>query len=96
MQTKATTDADVTRQLDRLGQLERAVSARRRQLHHDIDQLYLEAPLDEALMRELDRLETNEQAVSRQRRKLHDTIDELRAEIRLPRWRDERELDSAA
>lgn len=86
----------VHRQLDRLGRMERAISARRRQLHHDIDHLYLAAPLDEDQMRELDRLETKEQTVSRQRRRLHDTIDELRAEIGLPRWRDEHELDTAA
>lgn len=86
----------VHRQLDRLGRMERAVSVRRRQLHHDIDQLYLAAPLDEAQMRELDRLEAKEQAVSRRRRELHSTIDELRAEIGLPRWRDEHEFDAAA
>lgn len=96
MNAKAPNDSGVTRQLDRLGHLERAVSARRRQLHHDIDQLYLAAPLDENQMQELDRLETMEQAVSRQRRRLHDTIDELRAQIGLPRWRDEHELDTAA
>lgn len=72
------------RQLDRLGQVERAVSARRRQLHHDIDQLYLAAPHDENQMQELDRLEMIEQAVSRQRRRLHEMIDELRAQIGLP------------
>lgn len=88
----------IVRDLERLGQLERAVSARRRQIHHDIDQLYLAAPLDETQMLQLDRLEAVEQAVSGERRKLHETIDEheLRAQIGLPRWRDEHDLDNAA
>lgn len=84
------------RDLDRLGQLECEVSKRRRQLHRQIDDLYLAAPLDDAQMAELDELEETERAVSRQRRKLHETIDELRANIGLPRWRDEHELDNAA
>lgn len=95
-----TTDTDtktgIVRDLIELGRLERAVSARRRQLHHDIDQLYLTAPLDKAQMRELDQLEAAEQAVSGERRKLHETIDQLRAQVGLPRWRDEHELDSVA
>ena len=81
--------------LIRLGQLERTVSARRRQVHHDIDRLYLAAPLDDTQMRQLDRLEAIEQAVSGERRQLHETIDDLRAQIGLPRWRDEHDQDSA-
>lgn len=94
----STTDTNprIVRDLDRLGQLERKVSDRRRQLHRQIDELYLAAPLDDAQMAELDELEETERAVSRQRRKLHETIDELRAKIGLPRWRDEHELDNAA
>jgi hypothetical protein len=93
----STTDTDprIVRDLIRLGQLERAVSARRRQVHHDIDQLYLAAPLDETQMQELDRLEAVEQAVSGERRKLHETIDDLRAQIGLPRWRDEHDHHAA-
>ena len=93
-----TTDINprIVRDLDQLGRLERTISRRRRQLHDEIDELYLAAPLDDAQMAELDELEETEQAVSRERRKLHETIDELRAQIGLPRWRDEHDLDSAA
>lgn len=87
---------DVMRQLDRLAMLERQISDRRNRLHDDIDELYLAAPLDSAQTALLDELEDEERSVSRQRRRLHETIDELRAEIGLPRWRDQHELDTAA
>jgi len=84
----------VTRELTVLGLKERAVSRRRRELHEQIDRLYLSAPLDDGQTAQLDQLEALEEAVSRQRRMLHEQIDELRAQIGLPRWREARELDS--
>lgn len=86
----------VTRELTMLGLKERAVSRRRRELHEQIDRLYLSAPLDDSKTAQLDQLETLEGAVSRQRRMLHEQIDELRAQIGLPRWREAREFDSVA
>ncbi len=47
-------------------------------------------------MAQLDGLEETERTVSRERRTLHETIDELRAQIGLPRSRDEHELDTAS
>lgn len=86
----------VVRELERLERLERAISDRRNQLHHDIDTLYLEAPLDTTQTARLDELEETERTVSRRRRLLHRRIDELRAEIGLPRWREQHQLGDAA
>lgn len=90
------TQSSITRELAELGLVERAISKQRRELHDEIDQLYLSAPLDDARMAQLDALEASEQSVSRERRKLHERIDELRAQIGLPRWREQHDLDDAA
>lgn len=86
---KQSTHSTVSRELARLDRKERLISRRRRDLHDEIDQLYLGAPLDKTQMAKLDELESLEQAVSRERRKLHERIDQLRAQIGLPRWREQ-------
>ena len=75
--------------LAELDVLERAISARRRDLHDRIDGIYLHAPLhgDEAKL--LRGLEDQEHDVSAERRKLHAQIDVLRAEVGLRRWRED-------
>lgn len=90
------TDIDVRSQLKLLDSKERTVSRRRRELHEQIDRLYLQAPLDDAESTLLDELEELERSISRERRRLHETIDALRAQIGLPRWREANELDNAA
>lgn len=89
-------DTDVPSQLKLLELEERAVSRQRRELHEQIDRLYLHAPLDDAETALLDELEELERSISRKRRRLHETIDALRAQIGLPRWRDAHDLDDAA
>jgi hypothetical protein len=88
--------AEVTVELAKLDVRERAISRRRRELHEQIDRLYLASPLDEAHVAWLERLEASERQISAQRRRLHGEIDDLRARIGLGPWRAYRELDSAA
>jgi hypothetical protein len=90
------TKTSISTQLTRLERRERAISDRRRELHQQIDMLYLEAPLDASQMAELDQLESLEQTISRQRRRLHQQVDELRRQIGLPRWREQQDLDTAS
>lgn len=67
---------------------ERAISAHRRDLHRQIDILYLSAPLDNGQVALLDRLEDQERDVSAQRHDLHKQIGELRVQVGLSRGRD--------
>jgi hypothetical protein len=83
----------------RVGELdvrERAISRRRREIHRQIDGLYLAAPVDEGDIVWLERLEAAERQISAQRRRLHAEIDELRARIGLPPWRACQALYAAA
>lgn len=88
--------AKVDAELAKLDARERAISQRRRELHAQIDLIYLAAPLDELEVARLDRLETAEREVSMRRRRLHAEIDEMRASLGMPSWRAYRELDDAA
>lgn len=94
--TRISSVADVAAELARLELEERATSYRRRQLHEQIDEIYLGAPLVAEQVAQLDRLEDLEREVSIERRLLHARIDHLRADIGLPAWRKAHGLDDAA
>jgi hypothetical protein len=82
--------------LARLDAQEREISAQRRDLHEQIDRIYLSAPLSDDEVERLDELEELERHVSEQRRRVHREIDLQRATIGLPPWRPKHELDDAA
>ena len=88
-------DTPVTDQLPRLYAQEHQISAERRELHRSIDDLYLNAPLDDDDVARLDELEEQERRISERRSRSHIEIDQLRAEAGLPRWRRD-QLDDAA
>jgi predicted nucleic acid-binding Zn-ribbon protein len=81
-------------ELVRLERQELAVSQRRRQLHKEIDRLYLSAPLTDEQTKLLDELEQLEHDVSSERRRLHRRIDEERKQAGLPTWREQHEAHS--
>ena len=87
---------EVTAELAKLDVRERAISRRRREIHRQIDSLYLAAPLDEEAVVWLERLEAAERQISAQRRRLHAEIDVFRARIGLPPWRACQALYDAA
>jgi hypothetical protein len=88
-------DTPGTDQLPRLYAEEHQISAERRELHRLIDDLYLNAPLDDNDVARLDALEEQERRISERRCRMHNLIDQLRAEAGLPQWR-RAELDNAA
>ena len=71
---------DILSALAVLDREERAISALRRDLHDQIDTLYLTAPLDKEQITKLDLLESQARDVSARRRALHRKIDELRVQ----------------
>jgi hypothetical protein len=74
----------VATELGMLEQEERALSWRRRELHAEIDRLYLAAPLTGDQIALLDRLEGEERMISTRRQTLHREIDGRRAGMGLP------------
>ena len=72
-----------TMELERLEGQQRTLSRIRRELHAEIDHLYLAAPLDAAQIERLAELETQERFVSGRRRAMHREIDELRVTLGL-------------
>jgi hypothetical protein len=78
----ATTQAqgDIVSTLAVLDREELAISARRRDLHEQIDALYLSAPLDKEQITKLDLLENQARGVSARRHTLHRKINGLRAQ----------------
>jgi hypothetical protein len=84
----APVERSVLSELDLLEARAQSLSLERRDLHAQIDRLYLSTPLDDVSAHLLDRLEEREQAVSSERRGLHGRIDGLRRELGLPRWRE--------
>ena len=87
---------EITAEMAKLDVRERAISRRRREIHRQIDALYLAVPLDETETAWLQRLEISEREISAQRRRLHAEIDDLRARLGLPPWRSCQALGDAA
>jgi len=80
MTTRA--EGSIVSRLNELDMEERAISAERKNLHRQIDGVYLNAPLDDTKFALLIRLEQQERAVSAERRKLHTAINRLRGQSR--------------
>jgi hypothetical protein len=83
--------ASVRRELARLEDAEREISAKRRRLQECIDAIYLSATMPPeafSLLDQfdvlLDRFDVEERAISDSRRQIHRRIDTLRASIGLP------------
>lgn len=95
MNTISSVPTDAALELASLDHEERAVSQRRRELHEQIDEIYLSAPLGDEEIRLLDELENLERSVSARRRELHVQIDQLRARAGLPRWREAAGIEPA-
>ena len=72
--------SDILSTLAELDREELAVSARRRSLHEQIDQLYLSSPLDKEQITKLELLENQARGVSSRRQTLHRKINGLRAQ----------------
>ena len=82
--------------MERLVEREQALSSMRRELHRQIDRLYLAAPLGDADIAQLERLERAEREISTSRHRVHREIDALRALVGMPPWRHAMELTDAA
>jgi hypothetical protein len=87
---------EITAEIAKLDVRERAISRRRREIHRQIDALYLVTPLGEVDVAWLQRLEVSEREISAKRRRLHAEIDDLRARLGLPPWRLCQAFDDAA
>jgi hypothetical protein len=82
-------------ELAELDSKETEISTRRRDLHRQIDGLYLRAPLGPEDIARLDLLENQERDLSAERRLLHARINALRCEIGLLPWSEGHELGAA-
>jgi hypothetical protein len=88
--TSTRAQGDLVSNLAVLDREERALSSLRRDLHEQIDRLYLSAPLDDAQITTLDLLENPERDVSARRHALHRRINELRVQAGQETFRRER------
>lgn len=96
MDVNAQARQDVIEEIERLTLLERQISDQRNELHARIDGICQRAPLTPEDTRFLDELEALEFDISARRARLHLRIDDLRAAIGLPRWRQGRDISTAA
>lgn len=76
--------AGLVGELEGLEVEERELSDRRADLHRQIDEVYLRAPLNSQDIALLDRLEALERRLSAERRNLHGRIDRLRVAMGRP------------